>query len=229
MGPPSASSPLTPALATPRSISRTPGTGSSSATGRGRSETPFQVKAEPIDPPVSLVRPWDNWLMIVTLSPDVPSAKSTTFLVTDEWGDSSLPTSGTKCYTLSIEEEKPRDAPRYVASCEFSITKQADEISSPKLDSLPQVPRFQEPVSRPPRDIVSPQKLRPSNDRAEHPQHDPCPISPWQTPTLGRESAEQKLPITTGVDGTSGLESLERGRPRLLLPSRPPHFLLSQV
>jgi len=59
MGPPSSSSPLNPALATPRSISRTPGTGSS-AIGRGRSETPFQVKAEPMDPPLSSVTPWDN-------------------------------------------------------------------------------------------------------------------------------------------------------------------------
>jgi len=100
-------------------------------------------------------------------------------------------------------------------------------FSSPMLDSLPRLPRFQEPVSRPPRDIDSLRRLR--HDRDGLPQHDPCPVSPWQIPTLVVESAEQKLPIMIDVDETLGFETLERGLLLLLLSLRPPHSLLSPV
>jgi hypothetical protein len=70
MGPPSSATPLTPSLATPR----TPGTGECSG-GRGRSQTPVQVKVERVDPPVSQAEIEWTQLMTVTFSQNSTSAQ----------------------------------------------------------------------------------------------------------------------------------------------------------
>ena len=116
-------------------------------------------------------------------------------------------------------------SPAVSLPCQDRLTR----FSSPRLDSLPLPPRFQEPVSHPPRDIDSHRKLRQSNDRDGPPPPGLCLISPWPIPTVVPGSVEQKLQIMTGVDETLGLESLERGLLRLLLSPLPPHSLLSPV
>ena len=98
-------------------------------------------------------------------------------------------------------------------------------FSSPKLDSLLQAPRSREPASLPPppRDTVSHRKLHQFNDRDEDPPPDLCLISLWQTPTLGRELAEETADYDRRGRNVRPREPREgSSAPPVPVPSLPP-------